>query len=176
MLDANLCRIRHTIPEGRSRCIFVVHKPAISLILSGSSTDKILMVQMTPDIMEAFRSCKIFPLATASRDGEPNVAPMGAVFPRAPDTIWIGNQFMKTTIRNIMENPRACLYVWGPGIRGCYKIKGDVEVKTVGDEYQTMRREVANVKPGLICKSLLVMTITEIYECLPGEHAGDRLV
>ena len=171
-----LFRIRPTIPQGKSHGIIAVDTTAISLILSGSSTDKLPMVQMTPDIMEAFRSCKIFPLATASRDGEPNVAPMGAVFPREPDTIWIGNQFMKTTIRNIMENPRACLNVWGPGITRCYKIKGDVEVKTAGDEYETMRREVAKAKAGLICKSLLVMTITEIYECMPGEHAGDRLV
>ncbi len=171
-----LCRIRHTIPAGKSRWLIAVDTPAISLILSGSSTDKIPMVQMTPDIMEAFRSCKIFPLATASRDGEPNVVPMGAVFPRDPATIWIGNQFMKTTIRNIKENPRASLYVWGPGIKGCYKIKGDVMIKTAGDEYETMRREVAKAKPGLVCRSLLEMKITEIYECMPGEHAGDRLV
>jgi len=34
---------------------------------------------------------------------------MGAVYPQDPETIWIGNQFMKTTIRNVLENPRACL-------------------------------------------------------------------
>ena len=130
---------------------------------------------MTSEIMAAFRSCRIFPLATASRNGEPNVAPMGAVYPREPDTIWIGNQFMKATIRNVMENPRACLYIWGPGIQGCYKIKGDVQVVDRGDDYETMRQEVAKAKPGLLCRSLLVMKITEIYECMPGEHAGDRL-
>jgi hypothetical protein len=49
-------------------------------------------------------------------------------------------------------------------------------IKTAGDEYETMRREVAKAKPGLVCRSLLEMKITEIYECMPGEHAGDRLV
>ncbi len=135
----------------------------------------VCMAQMSPEIMEAFRSCRIFPLATASGNGEPNVAPMGAVYPRDNETIWIGNQFMKTTISNVMENPRACLYVWGPGVRGCYKIKGDVRIETEGKNYETMRREVAKVKPGLFCRSLLVMKVTEIYECLPGDHAGDRL-
>jgi len=126
--------------------------------------------------MRAFKSSRIFPLATASRNGEPNVAPMGAVYPRDAETIWIGNQFMKTTIRNVLENPRACMYVWGPGITGCYKIKGDVQVRTEGTDYETMRNEVAKAKPGLHCRSLLVLKITEVYECMPGEHAGERLI
>jgi len=134
------------------------------------------MVQMTTEMMIAFKSSRIFPLATASRAGEPNVAPMGAVYPHDPETIWIGNQFMKTTIRNVLENPRACLYVWGPGISGCYKIKGNVKVMTEGKDIETMRDEVAKVKPGLHCRSLLVMKITEVYECMPGEQAGAQLI
>jgi predicted pyridoxine 5'-phosphate oxidase superfamily flavin-nucleotide-binding protein len=134
------------------------------------------MVQMTTEIMEAFHACRIFPLATASRDGEPNVAPMGAVYLRDPETIWIGNQFMKTTLENVMENPRACLYVWGPGTRGCYKIKGDVEVRIRGRDYETMRNEVKKVRPDLHCKSLLVMKITSVYNCAAGDHAGERLI
>jgi uncharacterized protein len=134
------------------------------------------MPQMTPEIMTALRAGRIFPLATASRDGEPNVAPMGGVFARDPETIWIGNQFMKTSIQNVLENPRACLYVWGTGITGCYKIKGDVKVRTEGKDYETMKEQVAKAKPGLICRSLLVMKVTEVYECMPGEHAGDRLI
>jgi uncharacterized protein len=101
---------------------------------------------------------------------------MGGVFARDPETIWIGNQFMKTSIQNVLENPRACLYVWGPGITGCYKIKGDVKVKTKGKDYETMKEQVAKAKPGLVCRSLLVMKVTEVYECMPGEHAGDRLI
>jgi hypothetical protein len=134
------------------------------------------MVQMTPDMTDVFRAGRIFPLATASKDGEPNVAPMGAVFPRDAETIWIGNQFMKTTLRNVLENPRACLYVWRPGIRGCYKIKGDVEVRTEGADYETMRHEVKAVKPELHCRSLLVMKVTGVFDCMQGDHAGDRLM
>jgi predicted pyridoxine 5'-phosphate oxidase superfamily flavin-nucleotide-binding protein len=134
------------------------------------------MVKLTPEMMEAFRAGRIFPLATASGDGEPNVAPMGAVYLRDAETIWIGNQFMKTTLQNVLENPRACLYVWGPGIKGCYKIKGDITVLFEGADYETMREEVKRSKPHLSCRSLLVMKVTGVYECMAGEHAGDRLV
>jgi len=95
------------------------------------------MVQMTPDMMDVFRAGRIFSMATASKVVKLNVAPIGAVFPRDAETIWIGNQFMKTTLRNVLEKTRAYLYVWGPGIRGCYKIKGDVEVRTEGADYET---------------------------------------
>ena len=55
------------------------------------------VVKLTPEMMEAFRAGRIFPLATASKDGEPNVSPMGAVYLRDAETIWIGDQFMKNT-------------------------------------------------------------------------------
>ena len=74
---------------------------------------RIRMAQITPEIMDAFRAGRIFPLATASRKGEPNVAPIGAVYLWDKETIRIGNQIMKTTIENVLENPGHCLYVWG---------------------------------------------------------------
>ena len=36
------------------------------------------MVQLTDDLIEAFNALRIIPLATADKDGVPNVAPMGA--------------------------------------------------------------------------------------------------
>jgi len=134
------------------------------------------MARLTEDMIEAFESVKNFPLATASKDADPNVAPMGAVFLMDPETIWIGNQYMKATIRNVTENPRASLYVWGPGVKGCFKIKGDVMVVSSGDDYEKMKDMVRKVKPHLLCKSLLVMKITEVYDCRPGPDAGEQLV
>ena len=156
----------------RIRMIRACHSPHFKV----SSFPLTGMAQMTEEMITAFRSGRIFPFATASTGGEPNVAPMGAVFVRDPGTIWIGDQFMKATISNVIENPRACLYVWGPGIKGCYKVKGDITVKKSGKEYETMREEVAKAKPGLKCRSLLVMKVTEVYGCMPGEGAGDRLI
>jgi len=134
------------------------------------------MPQLTEEMIQSFRAMKFFPLATASRDGEPNVVPMGAVFLMDPETIWIGDQFMKTTIQNVKENPRASLYVWGPDVKGCYKIKATVTVKTSGQEYETMKMKVKEKKPTLNCRSLLILKITGVYECLPGQDAGKILI
>lgn len=101
---------------------------------------------------------------------------MGAVFPRDTETTWIGNQFMKTTLRNFLEKTRAPASTsGGPGIRGCYKIKGmlrsEQRVQTGDDAGWAEIGET-----GIPCRSLLVMKVTGVYDCMPGDHTGDRLM
>ncbi len=134
------------------------------------------MVQLTPEMMELVKSTRYFPLATASADGDPNVAPVGSVFLMDPETIWIGNQFMDQSLRNVKENPRACLYVWTQGVKGCLKIKADVTVMEEGDKYEEMKDMVSARKAELKCRSLLVLKITEVFECTSGKDAGKRLL
>jgi predicted pyridoxine 5'-phosphate oxidase superfamily flavin-nucleotide-binding protein len=134
------------------------------------------MAKLTTEMEELFRSTKYFPLATASKRGDPNVVPDGSVFLMDAETIWIGNQFMDATIRNLKENPRASLYVWTQGVRGCLKIKADVKVLEDGPDYEKMRGMVTARKAELKCRSLLVLTITEIYECTSGSNAGQRMI
>jgi predicted pyridoxine 5'-phosphate oxidase superfamily flavin-nucleotide-binding protein len=134
------------------------------------------MAKLTPEMIELFNSTKYFPLATASKAGDPNVAPVGSVFLMDPETIWIGNQFMDMTLKNVSENPRASLYVWTQGVKGCLKIKADVRVVSSGEEYDKMKGMVSARKAELKCRSLLVLKITEVYDCASGPGAGKRLV
>lgn len=134
------------------------------------------MAKLTTEMIELFNSTKYFPLATASKDGDPNVAPVGSVFLMDPETIWIGNQFMDMTLKNVMENPRASLNVWTQGVKGCLKIKADVRVVSSGEEYEKMKGMVSAKKAELKCRSLLVLKITEVYDCASGPGAGKRLV
>ncbi len=119
---------------------------------------------------------RYFPLATASADGDPNVVPVGSVFLIDPETIWIGNQFMDATINNVKENPRASLYVWTQGVKGCLKIRADVTVMEEGEEYERMKGMVSAKRADLKCRSLLVLKITEVYECTSGKDAGKKLL
>lgn len=76
------------------------------------------MVKITEEIIEAFSNAKIVPLSTASKTGVPNVAPMGAIYLKDPETIWILDNFMNKTATNIAENPKASVYLYGDGIKG----------------------------------------------------------
>ncbi len=134
------------------------------------------MAKLTPDMEELLKGTKYFPLATASKSGEPNVVPVGSVFLIDPETIWIGNQFMDATVKNLKENPRASLYVWTQGVKGCLKIKADVQVVESGPEYEKMKEMVSARKAELKCRSLLVLKITDVFDCSSGPNAGKKLL
>jgi hypothetical protein len=93
-----------------------------------------------------------------------------------PETIWIGNQFFHQTIKNVKENPRVALLVWTPGVPGCLKVKGDVKVIESGPDYEKMKGMVKERKPTLECKGLLVMKVTDVFDCRSGAEAGKRLL
>ncbi|MCJ7794248.1 MAG: pyridoxamine 5'-phosphate oxidase family protein, partial [Methanoregulaceae archaeon] len=56
------------------------------------------MVTLTAEMKEVFAKNKIFAIATASKTGIPNVAPMATVQIVADDTIWIGDNYMVKTL------------------------------------------------------------------------------
>lgn len=134
------------------------------------------MVSLNSDMIEAFNALKVFPLATASKDGIPNVAPMGSVFLIDPETIWVGDNFMHKSLKNVLENPKAALYLYGAGAKGCYQIKADVTIKTSGPEHERMAAMIHEKKPNLPAKSLLILKITGVFECMPGTDAGKQLI
>ena len=134
------------------------------------------MVNLTSEIKEAFHKMKIFPVATASKDGVPNVAPIGIVELVSDDTIWITDNFMKKTMDNLKENPKIAMYVWGPEIKGCYQIKGTASIKTQGKEYEEMKMKINKKNPALPARSLVIVKISEVYHCAPGASAGDKII
>ncbi len=134
------------------------------------------MVALTPEMQELFKATKHFAFATASKDGEPNVVPIGMAIMMDPETIWIGDQFFKRTLVNVKENPRVALLVWTSGAPGCLKLKGEVTLVQKGPDYERMYWMVKERKPNLECKGLLIMKITEVYDCRSGPEAGKRLL
>ena len=134
------------------------------------------MVNLTSEMKEAFRKMKIFPLATASKDGTPNVAPIGIVELVSDDTIWITDNFMKKTMDNLKENPKVALYVWGPEIKGCFQIKGRATVKTSGGDFDAMKEKINKKNPALPARSLIIVKITDVFECQPGPKAGSKIL
>jgi len=134
------------------------------------------MVKLTDDLIEAFNALRIIPLATADKDGVPNVAPMGAKTLADPETILVMDNFMQKTVANIRENPKAAIYVWGEGVKGCFQIHGDVTYVNEGEQFEAFRKETLARKPNLPAKGMLVIKITDVYTCNPGASAGDKIV
>ncbi|MGA2122296.1 MAG: pyridoxamine 5'-phosphate oxidase family protein [Methanoregula sp.] len=134
------------------------------------------MVKLNADMKEAFSKMKIFPVATASKDGIPNVVPLGMVELHSDDTIWIVDNFLNKSMTNLRTNPKCAIYIWGPEIKGCFQIKGVTSIKTSGPEYEEMKANVNRKKPELPARSLVIMKITQVFECKPGPTAGSKLL
>jgi hypothetical protein len=134
------------------------------------------MAKLTAEMKEAFSKMKIFPVATASKDGTPNVVPIGVVELINDDTIWITDNFMNKSLSNLRTNPKIALYVWGPDIKGCFQIKGVASIRSSGKEYDEMREKINRKNPALPARSLIIVKITEVFECQPGPKAGTKLL
>jgi hypothetical protein len=134
------------------------------------------MAKLTEEIIEAFSKAKIVPLATASKDGIPNVAPMGTVYLKDPETIWILDNFMNKTAANIAETKKAAIYLYGEGIKGCCQIKGDAVIEKSGEAYDEAKKMFHEKNPNLPAKGLVIIKITDVYNCMPGPGAGEKIL
>jgi hypothetical protein len=134
------------------------------------------MVKLTAEMKEAFGKMKIFPVATASDDGTPNVVPIGVVELVGDDTIWITDNFMHKSLENLAANPKIAIYIWGPEIKGCFQIKGQASVKTNGKDFDSMKAKINAKNPAMPARSLIIVNITEVFECQPGPKAGSKIL
>jgi predicted pyridoxine 5'-phosphate oxidase superfamily flavin-nucleotide-binding protein len=119
---------------------------------------------------------KVFPVATAAKDGTPNVIPLGISWLMGDDTIWFVDNFMNKTLSNLRVNPKIAFFVWGPDIKGCFQVKGVASIKSSGPEYEEMKAKINEKNPALPARSLVIVKITEIFECKPGPTAGVKII
>jgi predicted pyridoxine 5'-phosphate oxidase superfamily flavin-nucleotide-binding protein len=134
------------------------------------------MVTLSGDMKDAFTKMKTFAVATASKKGIPNVVPIAFVKVKDEGTLWIADNFMHKTLANLKENPNIALYLWGPEIKGCTQVKGTVEIKASGKEFEEMRKWVHDKTPTLPAKSLIIVKVIEAYDCTPGAGAGKKIL
>ncbi len=125
------------------------------------------MAVLTDEMQDIIANSEIFSLATASSTGVPNVVPVK--FLRVVDeaTIWITDNYFEKTLANLQENPQVAFYVWSPDIKKSFQIKGTIEILQSGPDYENMKAMVREKKATLPAKSLVVMNITDIFDCMP---------
>jgi predicted pyridoxine 5'-phosphate oxidase superfamily flavin-nucleotide-binding protein len=131
-------------------------------------------MMLNAEMKETFSKVKLFPVATASKAGVPNVAPIAFVQLKSDDTIWLADNFMHKTLANLKENPKCAIYIYDAESKKCFQIRGQVEIKTSGPDYESMKQMCHAKKPDLPAKSLIVMKVTEVFDCMPGPNAGKK--
>ncbi len=133
------------------------------------------MAKLTAEMKEAFSKSELFPLATASSSSVPNVIPIKYVFIESEDELWLVDNYMLKSLENMQQNPHAALYVNVSEDKICFQIKGDIDIQTAGPDFERMTRMAHDIRSDLPARSLIVMRITEIYQCRPGINVGEQI-
>lgn len=133
------------------------------------------MVKLTQDILDQMKNQKVYALATASKDGVPNVVPVGMLIPKEDGTIWIIDNYFGKTIANMEENPKAAFYVWNPECKESWQVKGTLSIEDSGADYEAAVAFAHSIKEIFPAKHLVKMTVDEIYYVTPGDHAGKKI-
>jgi|TARA_B110000483_G_scaffold237560_1_gene312530 hypothetical protein len=133
------------------------------------------MGKLSITLKEAIVKAELYPLATASSSGLPNVIPIKLVFIENDNELWLVDNFMTKTLKNLQQNPAAALNILVPDEKISYQIKGHTRIETEGKNYNRMKKKVLKANPNHPAKSLVIMHITEIFDCWPGSTIGNRL-
>lgn len=135
------------------------------------------MVKLNDEMVSELKNMKIFSLATASKDGIPNVVPIGMLMLQDDkETVWIIDNFMGKTLANVQENPIASFFIWNPESKVSFQVKGKITIEDSGKDYEFARDFAHQKKKELPAKNLLKMKITEVYSVQPGPTAGKKLL
>lgn len=132
------------------------------------------MAMVTEEIKESIGSVKIAFLATAAKDGTPNVVPIGAFKLLDDATLLISDQFFKKTLKNLQENPKIALTWWGK--KDGFQIKADVTIHTDDEIFRQDVEWVKSIKDTLRPKSAIIGKITDIYIVKSGAEAGKKII
>jgi predicted pyridoxine 5'-phosphate oxidase superfamily flavin-nucleotide-binding protein len=135
------------------------------------------MAKMNQRVKEIFEKQETVVLATATKDGVPNVVPVSAKKIINDETILISDQFLNKTLKNLHANPHAAITVWDK-LEG-YQLKGTVTVETSGVRFEETAQWIDDLgkKLNLPIKSkgAIIVKLTEIYNVSPGPQAGTKI-
>lgn len=132
------------------------------------------MAKVTEEIRESLKGTKIAFLATASKDGTPNVVPIAVVKFLDDETLLISDQYFGKTLNNLKENPKIALTWWGE--KEGFQIKADVTIHTNDDIFRHDVEWARSIKDTLNPKSAVVGKITAAYIVKSGPTAWKKIV
>ncbi len=132
------------------------------------------MVKLTNDIKDTLAATKHIWLATASKDGEPNVVVIGAFKLLDDESLLISDQFFMKTLANLKENTKVAVSWWGD--KGGYQIKGTAAVYTSGPVFEDNVEWMKAKWPRYVPKGAVVVKITGAYVLKAGPDAGKKIL
>lgn len=131
------------------------------------------MVNIPNNILEILRSqTTVKVLVTASKDGKPHAIVAGSIGAPTADTMVVGEILMKTSAKNLGENPKAAFLVTSG--KDAYSIECTARARLeTGPEIDAMNKELAAI--GLGAAAVWVFSVDAVFEQGATPEAGKKL-
>jgi predicted pyridoxine 5'-phosphate oxidase superfamily flavin-nucleotide-binding protein len=116
------------------------------------------------DIQSCFEGIIPAEIATASADGVPNITHLSRVYMVDDDHVALSNQFFSKTVRNLAENPRACVEVIDPYNYDRYRMVLRYErTERRGPLFEQLRRDIDAIAALTGMQDVFKLRSADIY-------------
>ncbi len=133
------------------------------------------MARITEDMKTVAKKTRGWAVATATREGELNVVPMGFGKVFSDDEILLVKIFEGKTWDNIRANPKIAVAVWDMDSFNGYQFKGNARIETAGPIFDEASKMVKAMFPQFSAKGAVVVKVYSIHMTTPGPDAGKRV-
>ena len=119
------------------------------------------------DIAACFEGLIPAEIATASADGVPNVTHLSRVHMLDDERVVLSNQFFSKTVRNLAENPRACVIVIDPTNFDSYRMVLQYErTERRGPIFERLSRDVDAIAKLTGMEGVFKLRSADVYRVL----------
>jgi hypothetical protein len=129
-----------------------------------------------PREIQEFLKGKVGWVATAARDGTPNVSLKGSLQLLDDEHLVFADINSLKTRKNLVENPKVAVMVYDSDTRRAYLFKGTVELASMGPLYQQMAEGMKQHMPQLPAPKYAVkVTVEAIFDQSGGPSGGKQV-
>jgi predicted pyridoxine 5'-phosphate oxidase superfamily flavin-nucleotide-binding protein len=129
-----------------------------------------------PKYVQDFLPGKLAWVATASRDGVPNVTPKGTLKLMDEHHVLFADLFSLKTRKNLQENDKVAVTVVDAATAKGYQLKGTAEIVTSGPLFEDTSKQLKESPKGLPpLHHVVKITVESVFDQSVGPDAGKQI-
>jgi uncharacterized protein len=126
--------------------------------------------------LQEFLKGKVGWVATAGRDGTPNVSIKGSLRLLDDEHLVFADIFSMKTRKNLQENPKVAVMVYEESSRRGYMFKGAADLQESGPVYEQVTESMKKAMPQLPPPKYVVkITVESIHDQSAGPNGGKQI-
>ncbi len=134
-----------------------------------------MAVKIPPEVQK-FLEGKVGWVATAARDGTPNLSLKGSLRVLDDEHLLFADINSLKTRKNLEENPKVAVMAYDPDARRAYMLKGSVEIASSGPLYDQAAAALKKHMPQLPAPKYVVrVAVNAIFDQSGGPTGGKQL-